>query len=126
MLTDLGFHIEVREALGEAGGRAVNTVPKGHAMYVPCPRCTALMARRRFGEAKLVVDVCRHHGVWFDAEELSAAIDFAQSQDEIDLDRLFWPGVVEEPRPQRRPPSFRDDPSLDLPRFVMEIISLLG
>ncbi len=47
--------------------------------YVHCPVCTKLMNRRAFGRISgVVVDVCRSHGVWFDAGELTEVIRFVE------------------------------------------------
>lgn len=40
-------------------------------VYRQCPLCHAMMYRRNFGRRSgVIVDVCREHGVWFDADEL--------------------------------------------------------
>ena len=47
-------------------------------LYVACPICRRLMNRRLFATgAKVIVDSCYDHGVWFDAAELRAIVDFA-------------------------------------------------
>jgi Zn-finger nucleic acid-binding protein len=49
----------------------------GGAMYIQCPRCRTRMNRRLFADgAKVVVDVCRGHGIWFDDGELRAVVEF--------------------------------------------------
>jgi Zn-finger nucleic acid-binding protein len=49
----------------------------GGPMYVKCPRCRSVMNRRLFAPgARVVVDECRGHGVWFDDAELRAVADF--------------------------------------------------
>jgi Zn-finger nucleic acid-binding protein len=46
-------------------------------VYLRCPRCQNLMNRRAFGRVSgIVVDVCRDHGVWFDAGKFSDALAF--------------------------------------------------
>jgi len=48
--------------------------------YVPCPACKALMNRTRFAHgARVVIDVCKAHGIWFDKDELRQIIEFIQS-----------------------------------------------
>jgi len=48
--------------------------------YLPCPLCGTVMNRRNFGEASgVIVDVCKPHGIWFDAEELSRVLTFITS-----------------------------------------------
>jgi Zn-finger nucleic acid-binding protein len=45
--------------------------------YLRCPACQKLMNRQAFGRVSgVVVDVCRSHGVWFDAGELTQVIQF--------------------------------------------------
>jgi Zn-finger nucleic acid-binding protein len=46
-------------------------------VYVKCPVCETLMNRRQYASgAQVVIDWCKHHGVWFDAGELSRVLDF--------------------------------------------------
>ncbi len=48
--------------------------------YVPCPQCRALMHRVNFAHASnVVVDVCRDHGTWFDADELHRIVEFIRA-----------------------------------------------
>ena len=50
------------------------------ALYVFCPICRKLMNRRRYGlRSGIVMDVCRHHGVWLDAGELSRIVDWKKA-----------------------------------------------
>ena len=45
--------------------------------YVPCPDCKQLMNRSNFARVSgVIIDLCKHHGVWFDADELPKIIDF--------------------------------------------------
>lgn len=45
--------------------------------YVPCPDCRQLMNRNNFARSSgVVIDICKQHGVWFDAEELPRIIEF--------------------------------------------------
>ncbi|MGZ3453911.1 MAG: TFIIB-type zinc ribbon-containing protein [Polyangiales bacterium] len=47
--------------------------------YLPCPRCVTPMNRKIFGRSSgIVVDVCKEHGVWFDAGELAAVLAFIE------------------------------------------------
>lgn len=47
--------------------------------YVPCPDCHQLMNRNNFARASgVIVDICKQHGLWFDADELSAIFEFIQ------------------------------------------------
>jgi Zn-finger nucleic acid-binding protein len=50
---------------------------RGGPMYVKCPRCKNVMNRRLFADgARVVVDECRGHGIWFDEAELRAVAEF--------------------------------------------------
>ncbi len=45
--------------------------------YVPCPDCSQLMNRSNFARSSgVIIDMCRNHGVWFDADELPKIIEF--------------------------------------------------
>jgi Zn-finger nucleic acid-binding protein len=45
--------------------------------YVPCPDCKHLMNRNNFARISgVIVDICKQHGVWCDAEELPRIIEF--------------------------------------------------
>ncbi len=48
--------------------------------YVPCPRCAKLMNRVNFAHcSKVVVDVCKTHGTWFDKDELRRIVEFIRA-----------------------------------------------
>ena len=45
--------------------------------YVPCPDCKQLMNRSNFARSSgVIIDLCKQHGVWFDADELPRIIEF--------------------------------------------------
>jgi len=47
--------------------------------YVPCPECGQLMNRNNFARSSgVIVDLCKQHGVWCDADELPKIVDFIQ------------------------------------------------
>ena len=49
-------------------------------MYRPCPGCGELMARRNFGgSSRVVIDVCRLHGVWLDPQELERVLAWVRA-----------------------------------------------
>ncbi len=65
----------------EAGARVVRDEPveltPTVVRYRGCPACGALMNRQNFGQRSgVIVDVCKLHGVWFDAEELTCVLAF--------------------------------------------------
>jgi Zn-finger nucleic acid-binding protein len=46
--------------------------------YVACPQCHNAMNRVNFGKVSgVIVDVCKVHGTWFDAGELTRVVAFA-------------------------------------------------
>lgn len=56
-------------------------VPEGAvSAYVPCLTCGELMQRRQFRfegrPSRIVIDLCRDHGVWFDRDELEGVLAF--------------------------------------------------
>lgn len=63
--------------LGYAGAKAASISPATPVSYVPCPSCNQLMNRSNFAKSSgVIIDLCKHHGVWFDAEELPKIIAF--------------------------------------------------
>ena len=47
--------------------------------YLHCPVCGKLMNRQAFGRfSGVVIDVCKTHGMWFDAGELAEVIRFVE------------------------------------------------
>ena len=60
-------------------GRTSRGTPMTKVSYVPCPDCGELMNRNNFAKASgVIVDLCRDHGVWFDADELPSIIEFIE------------------------------------------------
>lgn len=57
--------------------REANAWAERGRVYVKCPVCETLMNRRQYASgARVVIDWCKHHGVWFDAGELGRVLDF--------------------------------------------------
>ncbi len=45
--------------------------------YVPCPECKDLMNRSNFARISgIIIDSCKQHGIWFDADELPKIVEF--------------------------------------------------
>jgi len=62
--------------LGYLGERTAKIAPT-KVSYVPCPSCSELMNRNNFARSSgVIVDICKQHGVWFDADELPTIIEF--------------------------------------------------
>jgi Zn-finger nucleic acid-binding protein len=68
----------------ETGGSMAAAPPRSRALeevrYLPCPLCHIPMNRVNFGKVSgVIVDVCKKHGTWFDAGELTRVVAFAAS-----------------------------------------------
>lgn len=49
-------------------------------VYRQCPFCSKLMNRTNYGRRSgVIVDACKDHGVWFDADELASILDWVRS-----------------------------------------------
>lgn len=68
---------DVVDALRASLPRPRAGIADGGRVYVKCPQCTTLMNRTQYAHgAKVVIDYCRRHGVWFDGGELPTVLDF--------------------------------------------------
>lgn len=48
--------------------------------YIPCPACSKLMNRVAFAShSRVIVDVCRGHGTWFDRDELRRVVEYIRA-----------------------------------------------
>jgi len=66
----------LHERAPAAPQRALETAVR----YLPCPVCAQTMNRRNFGDGSgVILDWCRGHGWWFDAEELARVLEFVES-----------------------------------------------
>lgn len=67
----------LRSSTGVASAE-VGLRPLDEIRYIPCPQCHTTMNRVNFGKVSgVIVDVCKRHGTWFDAGELTRVIGFA-------------------------------------------------
>lgn len=54
-------------------------VQESEVRYLPCPVCGQIMNRRNFaGVSGVILDWCRGHGWWFDAQELERVLAFLE------------------------------------------------
>ena len=54
--------------------------PSPDPPHLPCARCGRTMHRFHYGGISGVyLDICRDHGLWFDARELRRVVEFVQS-----------------------------------------------
>lgn len=66
-------------AQGDAKTVAAPVRQEDLVKYIPCPCCKNLMNRRNFGQMSgVIVDSCKGHGVWLDAEELNRIVRFIE------------------------------------------------
>ena len=70
--------------------------PPNPLKYIPCLRCGDLMVRRQFRwhdkSAGVVLDHCREHGVWLDAEELERVLAFVRARAASPHELIPMPG----------------------------------
>ncbi len=111
---------------------------EGPWRYRNCPECGTLMNRRNYGPGSgVIIDVCRQHGLWLDAEELPAILNWIRrgGQVQSQQDR-----AGEEARSERyrraltakpigggldQEPSPLDGPIFDFARFLIELAQWL-
>jgi Zn-finger nucleic acid-binding protein len=68
---------EQQAAVLDFGAGAIQSVPAAKISYIPCPDCGELMNRTNFARySGVIVDVCKPHGTWFDADELRQVVEF--------------------------------------------------
>jgi len=66
---------QVAAKFGLPAGAATPGGTERGSFYRPCPVCRELMVRRNYAhESGVIVDLCREHGVWFDADELGRVL----------------------------------------------------
>ena len=70
---------EQSAVLGYVGSRELHAEPLSQISYVPCPNCKQLMKRSNIARASgVIIDTCKQHCAWFDADELPKIIEFIQ------------------------------------------------
>jgi Zn-finger nucleic acid-binding protein len=76
---EAGEHAALRRFVPVAEGREL---PRQNLLaIVRCPHCEREMDRVRFAQrASLIVDVCATHGIWLDAGELAAVLEFVKQR----------------------------------------------
>lgn len=80
-LAEILTSAEIGGAVDAYGGTmpAATHVPRlDEVRYLACPLCHSSMNRVNFGKVSgVIVDVCKVHGTWFDAGELTRIVAFA-------------------------------------------------
>jgi Zn-finger nucleic acid-binding protein len=68
-----------REELLRALGPPLAVALETKVVDLTCPKCQSPMLRTNFAKCSgVVIDVCRKHGIWFDANELQAVALFVR------------------------------------------------
>lgn len=77
VLAEILSNAELGGALREGPAQRVRPTDR-EVRYLPCPLCHTTMNRVNFGKVSgVIVDVCKAHGTWFDAAELTLVVAFA-------------------------------------------------
>lgn len=81
---DLGTLSAFGKAGAGASGRSSDPQgpgsPEEKVRYLPCPVCGNFMHRKNFaGCSGVIIDWCKGHGFWFDADELRKVLRFVES-----------------------------------------------
>jgi Zn-finger nucleic acid-binding protein len=58
--------------------------------YIPCPVCSELMQRTRFGQSPVIIDRCKKHGAWLDGGELGRLLLWAKLGGLGEIERSVW------------------------------------
>jgi len=71
---------------GGAGPSAAREVENGWS-YRPCAVCGKLMNRRQYAaRSRVILDSCKDHGLWFDADELHQVLEWVRQGGATDAD----------------------------------------
>jgi Zn-finger nucleic acid-binding protein len=58
--------------------------------YRKCPECEAFMQRRNFRKSSgVIIDICRNHGTWLDADELEQITGFVATGGNPNAEKLL-------------------------------------
>ena len=83
--------------------RLVEAEPERRVEYIACLACGQPMNRRMFRykelPSRVVLDVCRAHGVWLDRDELARVVAFVRARVDVELpSRPVWTSPERAPR----------------------------
>ena len=71
--------------------------------YRKCPVCEKMMNRRNYGRSSgVIIDVCRDHGIWFDADELPRILAWIRSGKKAEAEKQRADQAAREERIKRR------------------------
>lgn len=97
---------ETLSTLGRAAGTTVSRQAEdGRWRYRNCPVCRRMMQRRHYArKSGVIIDICRNHGIWFDADELHRILKWIRrggieyARREVAKDDLRWEQSLESRR----------------------------
>jgi Zn-finger nucleic acid-binding protein len=71
--------------------------------YRKCPLCGKMMHRRNYGHSSgVIIDACKDHGIWFDADELPRLLAWIRSGKEAETEKRRAEQAAREKRIERR------------------------
>jgi Zn-finger nucleic acid-binding protein len=71
---------EQQAAVLAATAAGISATGADRVRYSPCPACAKIMNRVNFARSSgIVLDICKAHGVWLDADELRRLVEFLRS-----------------------------------------------
>jgi Zn-finger nucleic acid-binding protein len=71
--------------------------------YRRCPVCDKMMHRRNYGRSSgVIIDACRDHGIWFDADELPRILAWIRSGKEAEAEKRRADQTARDERIKRR------------------------
>ncbi len=66
--------------MGGPAARQMNSLHPPGRVYVKCPECDTIMNRTNFAKRSgIIIDTCRGHGTWFDADELPRIVEYVMN-----------------------------------------------
>jgi Zn-finger nucleic acid-binding protein len=99
---------DVAARFGLPAGSAAPKKRGNDSFYRPCPLCEEMMNRRNYGGTSgVIIDLCKTHGIWFDADELARILVWIRS------------GGVEKAREKKKERESTGDEYVGLPNGFM-------
>jgi ribosomal protein L40E/Zn-finger nucleic acid-binding protein len=91
--------------------------------YRPCVYCNKPMNRQQYARRSgVIIDVCRDHGIWFDAKELQQILDWMSRGGK--RERPLTPKIKVTTRPARETPE-NEPPVDDPPGLILDCLEVI-
>jgi Zn-finger nucleic acid-binding protein len=113
------------------GDGAKGVVAPGDVHYRPCPACGHFMNRINYGRISgVILDTCKHHGLWFDKDELRRVLEFIEKGG-LDKSREFQIRELDEKKrlaeaAKPLPSAQWDGPRLQRGPGLLDLIDAVG